>query len=123
LLPLVLAAQSDTRRDRVSFAGLGKPLFRDASVQLSVPDRRWTYARNLDDDAKPAELLFDRRVDPGENVNLIDMEESHAEQMRAVLDEHLARAVGDVRQEDVMIDPGIAERLRALGYLRDQPRD
>jgi arylsulfatase A-like enzyme len=125
LLPLMAPATSSAATDRISFAGLGKTLFRDASVQRSISSGHWTYARNLDEDAEPAEFLFDRCVDRGENVNLIAMatERTPAEQMRTMLDDHLARVVDDVRQEDVTIDPGIEERLRALGYLGDQPID
>jgi hypothetical protein len=57
--------------DRVTYAGLGTPLYRDSSVQVSANDGRWTYARNLPSDQHPGEFLFDRSVDPGENVDLI----------------------------------------------------
>jgi len=68
--------------------------------------------------APGAELLFDRAVDPGENVNLVAREPREALRMRAQLDAHLAEESEGVVESGVRIDPGIAERLRAMGYLR-----
>ena len=93
----------------------------------------WTYARNAsapEDDpeayegnavAPGAEYLFDRRVDPGENVNLMTREAAEAERVRALLDAHLAERDAShegVVEKGVRIDPDIADRLRAMGYLR-----
>ena len=115
LLPLVAGADGT---DPTSFAALGQPLFPDASVQESVSDGDWTYARNVELD--DAEFLFDRSVDPAEQVNLIELEPAQAQRMRGVLDAHLERAPAEgVLERDVRIDPGIAERLRAMGYLQD----
>jgi arylsulfatase A-like enzyme len=116
--------------DRPSYAALGVPLFPDASVQNAVSDGAWTFARNAvpaEDDpdayegkavAPGAEFLFDRGVDPGENVNLIAREPAEASRLRKLLDEHLDAAPAGVVEKGVRIDPGIAERLRAMGYLR-----
>jgi len=116
--------------DRPSFAALGVPLFPDASVQTSVSDGSWTYARNASapaDDPKAyegkavapgAEFLFDRRIDPGENANLIAREPAEAKRMAALLGAHLAEGRGGVVEKGVRIDPDIADRLRAMGYLR-----
>ncbi len=116
--------------DRPTFAALGVPLFPDASVQTAVSDGSWTYARNAtapEDDpeayeakavAAGAEFLFDRRVDPGENANLMLREVADAKRMAALLDAHLAARHESVVEKGVRIDPGIAERLRAMGYLR-----
>ena len=68
--------------------------------------------------APGAEYLFDRRVDPGENVNLVAREAAEAERLRELLDAHLAAGDAGVVEEGVRIDPGIAGRLRAMGYLR-----
>jgi arylsulfatase A-like enzyme len=116
LLPLLCAARSEP--DRVSYAGLGQPMFPDAQRQVSLNDGVWTYARNADSGAEIVEFLFDRRVDPGENVNLIDLDSSEVERMRSLLEQHLAREPAEVREGGVRIDPSIAERLRAMGYLR-----
>ena len=64
-----------------------------------------------------AEFLFDRRVDPGENVNLVEIELQAAARLRSVLDANAAEApeAGAV-QHDVRIDPSLANKLRALGY-------
>jgi arylsulfatase A-like enzyme len=116
LLPLLTGAEAE--EDRVSLAALGTPLYRDASVQVSVTDGRWTFARNVAPDPHPGEFLFDRSVDPGENVNLIEREPEAASRMRALLDAKLDEGADpDVLESDVRIDPSIAERLRAMGYL------
>jgi arylsulfatase A-like enzyme len=117
--------------DRPAFAALGLPLFTDASVQTAVSDGVWVYARNAPDEeeephparglrpvAPGAELLYDRRVDPGENVNLVEREPAEAARMRALLEQHLAAGSAGVLERDVRIDPEIAERLRAVGYLQ-----
>ena len=128
LLPLVTGERRE--EDRPSYAALGVPLFPDASVQAAVNEGAWTYARNASapaDDPEAyegravgagRELLFDRAVDPGENVNLVRREPAQAARLRETLDHHLADAPADVRKQGVRIDPGIAERLRAMGYLR-----
>jgi choline-sulfatase len=124
---------------RTSYAGLGSPLYLDAEVQVSVSDGHWTFARNLPKpdvenetgaatptppsppvpgpDAGPPEFLFDRSVDPGENVNLVEIEPRQSALMRERLDRHLEVERPGVRETDVRIDPSIAERLRAMGYL------
>jgi hypothetical protein len=49
-----------------------------------------------------AELLFDRSIDPGENVNLIGREPGHAAELRALLDDHLAgEGAANVMERDV----------------------
>ncbi len=117
LLPLITGEGTDG--DRPNHAALGLPLYKDASVQLSLSDGEWTYARNVAPDPDRSEFLFDRRVDPRENVNLIARESSSAARMRERLDRHLAREpAADVRREDVRIDPEIERRLRAMGYLQ-----
>ncbi len=116
--------------DRPSYASLGVPLFPDASVQTAVSDGAWTYARNASavegadgaDEVRAvapgAEFLFDRSVDPGENVNLVTRERAQAERMRELLDRHLAQEEAGIVERGVRIEPGIAERLRAMGYLQ-----
>jgi len=129
LLPLMTGAA--TEPDRPTYAALGVPLFFDASVQAVVSDGSWTYARNAtapEDDpeayeskavAPGAEYLYDRSVDPGENTSLVTREPAQAERMSALLDAHHAQERKDgVVEKGVRIDPSIAERLRAMGYLR-----
>lgn len=128
LVPLMTGAARPA--DRPSVAALGVPLFRDASVQTAFSDGAWTYARNAagpEEDpeafewrgAEPgAELLFDRSIDPGENVNLVTREPDMTLRLRAELDRHLAKAMPGVVEKGVRIDPAIADRLRAMGYLR-----
>ena len=117
LVPLLTGREAPA--DRVTYAGLGTPLYLDSSVQVSVNDGRWTYARNLPNDPHPGEFLFDRSVDPGENVDLIQLEPTQAGHMRQMMDSHLeATPMPGVLQKDVRIDPAIAERLRAMGYLK-----
>ena len=45
-------------------------------------------------------------------------EVAEAERMSALLDAHLAERDEAVVEKGVRIDPSIAERLRAMGYLR-----
>jgi len=119
LVPLLTGARAEP--DRPSFAALGVPLFPDASVQSAVSDGCWTYARNATPPEAVApgkEFLFDRRVDPGENANLVTREGIEAERLSALLDAHLAERDEGVVEKGVRIDPSIAERLRAMGYLR-----
>jgi arylsulfatase A-like enzyme len=129
LVPLLTGVA--TEHDRPSYAGLGIPLFPDASVQTAVNDGAWTYARNApaenDDEnaarrfqcvAPGSEFLFDRRVDPGENVNLVAREPAETGRMRELLDRHLSKEGAGVVERGVRIDPGIADRLRAMGYLQ-----
>ena len=113
-------------------AALGQPLFVNASVQASATDGTWTYAQDrewheagdgkaADGDAlgqPTAEHLYDRAVDPGENVNLISREPEQADRMRTLLRDHLAAGGTGIAEADVWIDPAIADRLRAMGYLR-----
>ncbi len=126
-VPLVGAEEEPS--ERPSFAALGVPLFADASVQAALTDGVWTFAHNTPsgDEAVPyagkavapgAEFLFDRRIDPGENVNLVALEPEAAARMRDALASHQAAEPAGVVERDVRIDPGIAERLRAMGYLR-----
>jgi arylsulfatase A-like enzyme len=128
LVPVMTGTVAE--RDRPNFAALGVPLFRNASVQTAISDGAWTYARNAvaaeDGEtanegraaAPGAEYLFDRQVDPGENENLIERETSMAARMRTLLDAHLAEGDAGIVEPSVRIDPGIANRLRAMGYLR-----
>ena len=119
LLPLVTGEQSGP--DRPSFAALGAPLYPDAATwQASVSDGGWSYARRVAPDPRAGEeRLFDRGVDPGENVDLARREPAETERMRARLDDHLAAPPREgARARDVHIDPSIAERLRAMGYLQ-----
>ena len=75
------------------------------------------YQRNQIEDS-PQQDLFDSRVDPWENVNLISREPEVAAAMRKRLDDYLAgEPADDVRATNVRIDPNIAQRLRAMGYL------
>jgi arylsulfatase A-like enzyme len=117
LLPAARTAGSAPEGDRTNFAALGTKLYPDATAQVSATDRSWTFARNLD--GASGELLFDRSIDPNENVNLIAREAAEAARWRERLDAHLApdpRA--QVRESGVRIDPEIERRLRAMGYLR-----
>jgi arylsulfatase A-like enzyme len=120
LLPLITASGPDlaTAPDRISYADLGLPLFPDASIQTSVNTGSWTLARNLDPDPQPGQQLYDRTIDPGENVDLVEREPDEARRLAAILDAYLAReSVPGVLAEEVRIAPEIANKLRALGYM------
>jgi arylsulfatase A-like enzyme len=116
--------------DRPSFAALPAHIMRTSKLQAAVNDGSWTLVRDLaeardgvegaeanSEDAS-GEHLFDLEWDPAEDANLVEFEPEEALRMRALLDAHLAvppRA--GVNRENVRIDPAIAERLRAVGYL------
>ncbi len=117
LLPLIESDRHDGMMDRASFASLPAMLFRDAVLQESVSTGAWSFARDLD--APHHEHLFDLRVDPDEEVNLIELEPEAAERLRAELDAYQQRAsVPGVVRSGIRIDPQIADKLRALGYLQ-----
>ena len=115
LLPLITSPEPAP--DRVSYADLGDPVMVGVPEQVSVVDGAWSLARNIDETGK--EFLFDRKLDPREDANLLDLEPAQAERMQALLNSHLATELRPgTHVEDVRIDPGIAKRLRALGYLQ-----
>jgi arylsulfatase A-like enzyme len=115
LLPWVIdpAAASD----RISFASLRSRLYANAVLQVGINDGSWSFLRDTDEPG--SERLFDRSVDSGENVNLVEIEPERAQSLRARLDAHLAEPVdlGGV-ESNIRINPGLAEKLRALGYGR-----
>ena len=114
LMPLIAGAESGG--ERLSYASLTDILYPDARLQASVSDGTWTFARNLDGGRE--EFLFDRSIDPDENVNLVAIETAEAERMRALLDAYLAsEPLAETARSDVRIDPQIERNLRALGYL------
>jgi len=116
LVPLVTG--EEPARDRVSYASLTTLLFRDARLQESTTDGRWTFARSPGEDA-PREWLFDRSVDPEENVNLVPLQPERAAPLRHSLDAYLGEPPREgVARPEVRIDPGLAEKLRALGYMK-----
>ncbi len=77
----------------------------------------WSLVRDLGDPRR--EGLFDLRVDPDEEVNLVEIEPAAAASLRELLDAYQERApVPGAVRSDIRIDPQIADKLRALGYLR-----
>jgi hypothetical protein len=103
-------------QEQISDAGAGPPIMGGAVEQVSVNEGTWALVRNLADPGR--EYLFDRRLDPRENVNLVDIEQGEAERMRAVLETHLAsETIAETLESGVRISPEINERLKALGYL------
>ena len=103
--------------DRPSYASLGAKILLTSKLQDAVNDGAWSFMR--DDEGERAERLYDLSIDLAEDANLIDLEPAEADRMRAQLDAHLGQSPRPgVRREDVTIDPGIAERLRAVGYLQ-----
>jgi choline-sulfatase len=114
LIPLIEGREEG---DRISFADLGASIMHGISEQVAVNDGRYSLLRDLDETG--VEQLFDQNLDPVEDANLIDLEPVEAERMRALLDAHLDHdPVSGASQEKVRIDPGIANRLKALGYLQ-----
>jgi len=117
LLPLLNAETARAGRDRISYASLPTMLFRDATLQESVSTGSWSFARDLD--GSRGEHLHDLRVDPDEEVNLIEIEPDAADRLRALLDaQHQRTPLPGAVRSDIRIDPQIADKLRALGYLQ-----
>jgi arylsulfatase A-like enzyme len=115
LVPLMFGPEIE--EDRPSYASLGAHIIVYSKLQLAVNDGSWTLVRDLEGERK--EHLFDLAVDPKEDANLIEFEPERAAQMRRVLDAHeKTPARAGVSRERVRIDPAIAERLRAVGYLQ-----
>ncbi len=104
-------------RDRIAFASLPARLYADAVLQVGVNDGSWSFLRDLGERGR--ERLFDRSIDTGEDVDLIEIEPERAQSLRDQLDAHLAApADPDGVESNVRINPGLAEKLRALGYGR-----
>jgi len=112
LLPLLAAADAP---DRPSHAVLEALLYPDARRQEAWNDGAWSFVRELPPGGR--EWLFDRRVDPDEDVDLHALEPERAARLRARLDAGVGREpAADAVRPRVRIDPALAERLRALGY-------
>ncbi len=119
LLPLIASPEPD----RPAFASLDETLFPDAWKQQALNEGRWSYARNAGEEDE-REFLFDRQVDPREDVNLVGIEQAEAARLRERLLAHLASPVQEsVAERDVRIDPSLAEKLRALGYAPSDAED
>jgi arylsulfatase A-like enzyme len=115
LVPLMSGAEPG--EDRPSYASLRAHIIVASKLQVAVNDGSWTLVRDLEGDRQ--EHLFDLAVDPREDANLIELEPERAEQMRRLLDAHeQTEARPGVNRDGVRIDPAIAERLRAVGYLQ-----
>ena len=103
--------------DRPNFASLPAHIMKTGRLQVAVNDGSWTLVRELDEQGR--EYLYDQAIDPREDANIIDLEPEVAARMREMLDAHQAvEARAGTSQQDVRIDPAIAERLRAVGYLQ-----
>jgi arylsulfatase A-like enzyme len=115
LLPLLGAAE--TILDRPSFADLPGRVMQASRLQAALNDGSWTLVRDLDDEGR--EYLFDLSLDPNEDANLLEFEPEVAARMRETLDAHQAVGVRDgTSEQDVRIDPNVAERLKAVGYFQ-----
>ncbi len=115
LLPLLVAGEEAP--DRPNFASLRANIMKTSRLQTAHNDGSWTLVRELDEEGR--EYLFDLAVDPREDANVVDLEPAAARRMRGVLDAHESvEARPDASRSDVRIDPAIAERLRAVGYLQ-----
>lgn len=110
-----LVAGPEREDPRPAYASLAARLYTESKLQESVNDGQWKLIRSVDDVG--GEFLFDRDVDPGEHVNLIDLEPQAATRMRALLDTHIEQQpLTETVERGVRIHPALAEKLRALGY-------
>jgi arylsulfatase A-like enzyme len=115
LVPLMTGAEPEA--DRPSYASLPAHILVSSKLQIAVNDGSWTLVRSLEDGGE--EYLFDLAVDPQEDANLIDLEPDAVRPMREILDAHeRIETRAGVSRDRVRIDPAIAERLRAVGYLQ-----
>ena len=71
---------------------------------------------------RPSPLAFRREAPPDASgqgeVGGPAREIAETERMAALLDAHLAKRQAGVVEKGIRFDPGSAERLRAMGYLR-----
>jgi len=77
----------------------------------------WTYLYDGTDDS---ERLYDRETDPGEQTDVTADHPDVTERFREVLRDRLAsieETSTGIETPDVEAQPGVQERLRALGYL------
>jgi arylsulfatase A-like enzyme len=114
---LVPAMRGDDLDERLLFAEYGA---NSRNWAKSVWNEQWRYTEMSLDGVRTAEL-FDREVDPREEVNLVDERPEVAATLRTALDMHFGPerrviATEDDRPPDTM-DPETEERLRALGYI------
>jgi arylsulfatase A-like enzyme len=117
LVPLLRSTGGQVARDHTTYASLPALLFRDAVLQESVGNGSWSFVRDIDGSQR--ERLFDLRVDPDEEVDLIEIEPQAADPMRSLLDAYQQREpVSGLVRSGIRIDPQIADKLRALGYLQ-----
>jgi len=115
LVPLMSGQEPEA--DRPSYASLRAHILLESKLQVALNDGSWTLVRDLEGEGE--EKLFDLAVDLAEDANLIDLEPEQAALMREVLDAHEQQGAREgIHRERVRIDPRIAERLRAVGYLQ-----
>jgi arylsulfatase A-like enzyme len=115
VVPLMSGLEPEA--DRAAYASLKAHIVLSSKLQTAVNDGSWTLVRDLEGDHE--DHLFELAVDPQEDANLIDLEPEAAERMRRMLDAHEQTGVRPgVNRKQVRIDPSIAERLRAVGYLQ-----
>jgi len=115
LLPLL--REGEAPADRPNFARLPDKIMKTSRLQAALNDGTWTLVRDLDEAGR--EYLFDLSLDPREDANILDLEPEVAARMREALDAHEAvEARSGTSEQDVRIDPAIAERLRAVGYFQ-----
>ena len=103
--------------DRPSHAALKGKIMLASRLQIALNDGGWTIVRDLEGDG--GEFVFDGSIDPFEDANLVELERDRAAALRQRLDDHEGQgARPGVSRSEVWIDPAIARRLRAVGYLQ-----
>jgi arylsulfatase A-like enzyme len=87
-----------------------------AEQLMAMDDGRFKLIRTLGGRA----WMFDRRRDPGEQVDLSDKVPAVRRRLARALDAQLAaaRAAGGRQATPRTLDPKLRERLESLGYLR-----
>jgi arylsulfatase A-like enzyme len=102
---------------RTSYATLGSRIMRGADEQVAINDGAYSLVRTLGDEG--FDSLHDQALDPREDANLVELETAEAARLGALLDAHLALPPAEgTPARNVHIDPAIANRLKALGYLQ-----
>jgi arylsulfatase A-like enzyme len=87
----------------------------DARKASSLVEGSWKLVAWSD--TAPSFELFDRSADPGERVNLFEVDAVRSGYLLSLLESHLQESTLPQISEKAVVDEELRQRLRALGYL------